>query len=410
MPDHLVIVGGGQAAAQTIQTLRQDDFGGRITLIGREIALPYQRPPLSKKYFLGALARERLYIRPKEFYAEHDIALELGTRATGLDRRSQRLSLSDGREIAYDQLLLATGARVRELDVPGVTLPGVYYLRTLGDVDAILERLASSKRLVIIGAGYIGLEIAAAARSRGLEVTLLEAADRVMSRVVCEAVSSFYHDLHTEAGSEIQYAVDITSFEGRDRVTGVLTGDGCRFPCDLVIVGIGVLPETDLAAAAGLPCDNGIVVDEFARTVDTNVLAAGDCTNHPNALFGRRIRLESVSNAIEQGKTAAMSLLGRPQAYAQVPWFWSDQFDVKLQIAGLSANADRIALRGGAQQRSFAAYYLQSGRLVAVDAINSPRDFITGKRLIAARASLDPAIIEDSTADIEAAAEPAGPR
>jgi 3-phenylpropionate/trans-cinnamate dioxygenase ferredoxin reductase subunit len=400
MLEHVVIVGGGQAAAQAIQTLRQKNFAGRITLCGEETDLPYQRPPLSKKYLAGDLTRDRLYIRPQAFYAELDVELVLGRRVTALEPASQRVTLQDGKVLEYDGLLLATGSRVRKLDTAGSTLEGIHYLRTLQDVDAILAGFPHAKRLAIVGAGYIGLEVAAVARQRGLDVSILELSGRVMPRVVCPAVSAFYHDLHTAAGSEIHYGVEVNAFEGHRRVSAVIGSDGGRYPCDIVIVGIGVVPATELAEAAGLDCNNGIVVDECARTTQAHIVAAGDCTLHPNPILGRRVRLESVPNAIEQAKTAAMSLLGHDEPYSQVPWFWSDQFDVKLQIAGLSEPDDTVVIRGDVHDRGFAAYYLQAERLVAVNAINSPKDFLRGKQLIAARATLDAEALADAAADL----------
>jgi 3-phenylpropionate/trans-cinnamate dioxygenase ferredoxin reductase subunit len=400
MLEHVVIVGGGQAAAQAIQTLRQKNFAGRITLCGEETDLPYQRPPLSKKYLAGDLTRDRLYIRPQAFYAELDVELVLGRRVTALEPASQRVTLQDGKVLEYDGLLLATGSRVRKLDTAGSTLEGIHYLRTLQDVDAILAGFPHAKRLVIVGAGYIGLEVAAVARQRGLDVSILELSGRVMPRVVCPAVSAFYHDLHTAAGSEIHYGVEVNAFEGHRRVSAVIGSDGGRYPCDIVIVGIGVVPATELAEAAGLDCNNGIVVDECARTTQAHIVAAGDCTLHPNPILGRRVRLESVPNAIEQAKTAAMSLLGHDEPYSQVPWFWSDQFDVKLQIAGLSEPDDTVVIRGDVHDRGFAAYYLQAERLVAVNAINSPKDFLRGKQLIAACATLDAEALADAAADL----------
>ena len=400
MTAHLIIVGAGQAAAQSILTLTQKSYTGRMTIVGEEPYPPYQRPPLSKRYLSGQLERQRLFLRPSAFYDKHAVSLTLGTRAERLEPDRQRLTLADGRELHYDKLLLATGSRVRRLDVPGADLPGIHYLRSIADADGILGDLAAARRLVVIGGGYIGLEVAAVARARGADVTVLEAADRVMARVVCPEVAAFYHDVHEAAGVEIHCDTAVSGFAGDTRVTGVIGDDGREYPCDFAVVGIGIVPATELAEQAGLDCHDGIVVDEHACTSEPLIYAAGDCTNHPNALLGRRLRLESVHNAIEQSKTAALSMLGTSAAYAQVPWFWSDQYDLKLQIAGISSGYDRVVLRGDPAARKFAAYYLRENRLIAVDAINSPKDFLLGKRLVAEGATLPPQRIEDTAADL----------
>ncbi len=400
MSAHLIIVGAGQAAAQSILTLTQKRYSGRVTVVGDEPYPPYQRPPLSKRYLSGELERRRLFIRPSAFYEQRGVTLTLGSRAERLEPDKQRITLGDGRELHYDNLLLATGSQVRRLDAPGAGLSGIHYLRTIADADRILCALATAKHLVIIGAGYIGLEVAAVARAHGASVTVLEAADRVMARVVCPEVAAFYRDVHEAAGVDIHCDTVVSGFAGDTHVTGVIADDGRRYPCDSVVVGIGIVPATELAEQAGIDCQDGIRVDEHACTSEPLIYAAGDCTNHPNALLGRRLRLESVHNAIEQSKTAALSLLGVTAAYAQVPWFWSDQYDLKLQIAGISKGYDRVVLRGDPAARTFAAYYLREGRLIAVDAINSPKDFLLGKRLVAEGAKLSPQRIEDTAADL----------
>ena len=403
MSDPLVIVGGGQAAAQAVQSLRQQNFAGAITLLCDEPYPPYQRPPLSKKYFAGELPRERLLLRPAAFYAEKGVALELGARVEEIEPGARRVRLRDGRTLAYDRLLLATGSRARALPVPGVDLAGVHYFRTITDVDSILASLAPAARVLLVGAGYIGLEVAASARQRGFDVTVLEAADRVMSRTVSAEISAFYDACHRAAGVTIHCGAGVKAFVGADRVTAVETSDGRKFACDVAIVGIGIEPNVELAARAGLECSNGIVVDEFARTADPNIVAAGDCTNHPLPLLERRVRLESVPNAIHQAKVAAATLLGSPSPYSEVPWFWSDQYDLKLQIAGLSTGYDEVVLRGDPAARSFAAFYLRAGQLLAVDAINSPREFIAGKKLVASRARVAPHVLRDPTIDLTTA-------
>jgi 3-phenylpropionate/trans-cinnamate dioxygenase ferredoxin reductase component len=400
MSEHLVIVGGGQAAAQAVQSLRQQSFAGPITLLSDEPYPPYQRPPLSKKYLSGELTRERLLLRPATFYAEKGVTLEQNARVEELDAGGRQLRLRDGRTLIYDRLLLATGSRVRTLDVPGATLHGVYYVRTIADVDGIAAHLRDGARVVLVGAGYIGLEVAAVVRQRGFDVTVLEAADRVMSRTVSVEVAGFYEARHRAAGVVIHTGAAVKALHGATQVTAVETADGRSLPCDVVIIGIGIVPNVELAAAAGLPCNNGIVVDEFARTSDPNICAAGDCTNHPLPLFERRVRLESVPNAIHQAKVAAATLLGAPVAYSEVPWFWSDQYDLKLQIAGLSTGFDEVVLRGDPATRSFAAFYLRGGQLIAVDAINSPKEFIAGKKLVANRARIAPDALRDAGVDL----------
>ena len=400
MAEHLVVVGGGQAAAQAVQALRQQNFAGPITLLGEEPSPPYQRPPLSKKYLAGEMPRERLLLRPASFYAEKGVTLEQNCRVAELDLPAQRVRLHDGRTLAYDRLLLATGSRVRRLDVPGTDLRGVHYLRTIGDADGITASLTPGARVLLVGAGYIGLEVAATVRQRGFDVTVLEAADRIMARAVSPEVSAFYEACHRAAGVAIYCGAAVRALHGAERVTTVETTTGQTFPCDVVIIGIGIVPNVELAAAAGLACDNGIVVDEFARTADPNVVAAGDCTNHPHPLLGRRVRLESVPNAIHQAKVAAATLLGAPAAYSEVPWFWSDQYDLKLQIVGLSTGYDEVVLRGDPATRSFAAFYLRGGQLLAVDAINRPREFLAGKKLVAARANIAAAELADPDIDL----------
>lgn len=397
---HIVIVGGGQAAAQAILTLRQKKFAGRITLVGEEELPPYQRPPLSKKYLAGELARERLFLRPLAFYEKNGVEMRLGVRAEELEPDSRRVRLDDGLSLDYDGLLLATGSRVRRLKIPGSDLPGIHYVRNVADVDRISEAVKPGNRLVVVGAGYIGLEVAAVAAAKGLTVTVLEAVDRVMARVVCPEVSQFYFDYHTRSGVDIRCGTTIDGFVGNGRVEAVSGADGEQFPCDLAIVGIGIEPVMEPASSAGLTCENGIRVDEFALTEDRAIAAAGDCANHPSLLYGHRVRLESVQNAIDQAKVAAASLLGDERTYGTVPWFWSDQYDVKLQIAGLSRNHDQVILRGDPSANSFAAFYLRDGNLQAVDAINSPKEFLLGKRLIMQRATPSPEQLADPAADL----------
>jgi len=396
----VVIVGASHAAVQAIDTLRREGHGGPIVLLGDEPFLPYNRPPLSKKYFSGELERERLLLRSAQFYEQARVDVRLGVRVTAIDRATRRLRLSDGGERGYDKLLLCLGSRNRLLEVPGYDLQGIHYLRTIADVDGIRADLGAARRLVVVGAGYIGLEAAASARHLGLEVTVLEMADRPLNRVTAPEMSSFYLQRHQRAGVSVLCGMSVTSFAGDGRVSGVVCGER-EFAADIVIVGVGVMPETALAAACGLRCENGIVVDETCQTSDPDVYAAGDCTMHPSVRYGRRLRLESVDNAVEQARTAALNICGKPARHEHVPWFWSDQYDIKLQIAGLSQGYDRAVLRGDPDTNRFALYYFAEGELIAVDAINSPKDFMTGKKWIAERKRPDLALLADPATDLK---------
>jgi 3-phenylpropionate/trans-cinnamate dioxygenase ferredoxin reductase subunit len=400
MAEHLVIVGGGQAAAQAVQTLRQQSYAETITIVGDEPFAPYQRPPLSKKYLAGEVPRDRLLLRPAAFYAEKGVALELGRRVAELDLGASALRLADGGTLRFDRLLLTTGSRVRKLEAPGATLAGVHYVRTIADVDALNASLPPSGSVVIIGGGYIGLEVAAVARQRGFAVTVLEAADRLLARVAGREVSTFFERVHRDAGVEIHCGAAVRALHGASRVESIETVDGRSIRCDVAIVAVGIVPNVELAQNAGLACANGISVDEHARTADVRVLAAGDCTSHPHPLYGRAVRLESVPNAIHQAKVAAASLLGSPSAYSEVPWFWSDQYDLKLQIAGLSHGHDDVVVRGDPASRSFAAYYLANRRLIAVDAVNSPREFLHGKKLVTSGLTIDADRLRDPQTDV----------
>jgi 3-phenylpropionate/trans-cinnamate dioxygenase ferredoxin reductase component len=382
----ILIIGGGQAGAQAIDTLRREGFGGRLVLICGEPELPYQRPPLSKKYLSGEMAADRLLFRHRAFYDEHRVELKLGRQAVRLDAAARRVELADGEHLTYDRLLLCLGAESRRLTCPGALLPGVHYLRALADIAPIQAGSKLGARVVIIGGGYIGLETAATCRKMGCEVTVLEMADRVMNRVVAPSVSQYFAREHGARGVNIICDTRVVCLEGEGRVERVVCADGTRHAADMVIVGVGAVATTDLASAAGLACDNGIVVDEYCRTSDAAIYAAGDCTNHPSLRFGRRVRLESVDNAFEQAKSAALNLLDRPVAHDRVPWFWSDQFDDKLLIVGLSQDYDRQVLRGDPASRSFSVCYLRGRELLAVEAVNHSKDYMAARKLIAERA------------------------
>jgi 3-phenylpropionate/trans-cinnamate dioxygenase ferredoxin reductase subunit len=400
MPGTIVIVGASHASVQAIDTLRREGHTGPIVLVGDEPHLPYNRPPLSKKFLSGEMELERLLLRSPHFYEQGQVDTRLGVRVTAIDRTDQRLRLSDGNELRYDNLLLCIGSRPRLLEAPGAGLKGIHYLRTIADVQGIRADLAGARRLVVVGAGYIGLEAAASARHLGLDVDVLEMADRPLNRVVAPEMSAFYTRRHEREGVRIHCNTSVVSFAGDTRVRGVVCDDR-EFPADVVIVGVGILPEMALPASAGIRCENGIVVDEQCRTSDPNIYAAGDCTNHPSVRYGRRVRLESVDNAVEQARVAALTMCGKPARHEHVPWFWSDQYDVKLQIAGLSQGYDQVVRRGDPDSGKFALYYLASGELLAVDAVNSPKDFMTGKKWIAERKHPDPVLLADPATDLK---------
>ncbi|MBS0367392.1 MAG: FAD-dependent oxidoreductase [Proteobacteria bacterium] len=396
MVEHVVIVGGGQAAVQAVDVLRRKGFKGELSLVGEEPTLPYQRPPLSKKYLSGALERERLAIRPETYYAGHAVKTWLGRRAVQIERAAQRLRLDDGSTLPYDALLLATGSLPRPLPAPGVELAGVHFLRTMADADRIRAQWADARNVVVIGGGYIGLETAATARGLGKEVTVIEMADRVMNRVTSPELSAFYEAEHARHGVRIVNNEKVQELRGdAGRVRSVITASGAEHPADVVIVGVGVLPADQLAREAGLACDNGILSDEHCRTSDPNIYAAGDCANHPNRHYGRRMRLESVDNAFEQAGTAALNILGDVTPHDKLPWFWSDQYDLKLVIVGVCTGYDTAVLRGSPAQRSFSVCYLRDGEFIAIDTVNAPKDQIAARKLIGAHGRPDSARLAD---------------
>lgn len=403
MSGSIVIVGGGQGASQAIDALRRRGHTGPITLVADEPALPYQRPPLSKKYLAGSLAVDRMMIRHQAFYEDHRVDLRLGRRATAIDRARRRVTLDDGSTLDYGLLLLATGSRPRRLAAPGAELGGIHYLRTMADADALRDEARPGRRAVIVGGGYIGLEVAATCRELGVEVTLLEMADRIMNRVASEPVSAYFHAEHVRHGVDIRLGARVQAFEGDSsgRVRAVHCADGARHAADFVVAGIGVLPEDQLARESGLACDNGIRVDEQCRTDDSLIYAIGDCTNHPSRHYGQRVRLESVDNAFEQANSAAANMLGTPTVHDRVPWFWSDQYHHKLIIVGLSLGHDRVVLRGDPAGHSFSCCYLRAGELIAVDTVNQARDQMAARKLVAARARPDPARLADPSVPLK---------
>ncbi len=376
------MVGASHAGVQVAASLRQEGWDGEVVVIGDEAALPYHRPPLSKAYLLGRSSREELAIRKTEFYAKQEIRLVRAT-VNRIDREAGCVVTSEGETLAYDGLALCTGGRARRLSLPGSDLPGIHYLRVFADVEAIRESAVPGRHAVIIGGGYIGLETAASLRALGLEVTVLEAAERVLERVTAPEVSAFYERVHREAGVVIRSRALVESLVGDLRVREAILAGGERIPADLVIVGVGLVPSVELAVDAGLEVEDGIVIDDHARTSDARIVAAGDCASHRMARYDRVVRLESVPSAAEQAKTAAATLCGRERPIASLPWFWSDQYDLKLQIAGLNTGYDEVVINGDpASDRDFSCYYLQRGRLIAADCVNRPRDFVWAKQAL----------------------------
>ena len=397
-----IIIGAGHAGGELAIALRNEGWEGRILLLGEEAHLPYHRPPLSKAYLAGSVEKSSLSIRPQMAYDKANVEFIGGVRVSRIDRANQRLELADGSQLAYDRLAIATGGRPRPLSVPNAAVAqrcaNFHYLRTLDDVEQIRAQLAPGKRLAIVGGGYIGLEVAASAIAQGLQVTVLEALPRVLQRVTAAELSAYYERKHREAGVDIRTGVQVADLEVTgDTVTAVLCADGSRLAADLVVVGIGLLANTELAAEAGLQVDNGILVDEHAQTSDPHIYAAGDCTNHPNALLGRRLRLESVPNALEQSRVAAANMAGKAKTYASVPWFWSDQYELKLKMVGLAEGFERLVLRGDPATDSFSAFYLKGDKVLAADTVNRPQDFIAAKRLVAEGIAVTDAQLADDS-------------
>ena len=395
----IVVVGGGQAAATLVARLRSKGHEGPITLIGEEPVLPYQRPPLSKGYLLGDMALERLFLRPESWYADNAVTLRLGQPVTAIDTAARTVAIG-GETLAYDHLALTTGAVPHRLPAAiGGALGGVHVVRTLADVDAMAPDLKPGGRALIVGGGYIGLEAAAVARKLGLSVTLVELADRILKRVASPETSDWFRALHAAHGVDIREGTGLERLTGEGRVSGARLSDGTALDIDVAIVGVGVAPATALARAAGLTIDNGIAVDDRGRTSAPQVWAAGDCTSFP--WRGRRIRLESVQNAIDQAEAVADNILGADTPYDAKPWFWSDQYDAKLQIAGLNTGYDRIVTRPGEHENAVSYWYFAAGTLLAVDAMNDSRAYMVGKRLIEMGRTPDPAAIADPATNLK---------
>ncbi|MGA7781743.1 MAG: FAD-dependent oxidoreductase [Paraburkholderia sp.] len=397
MDDTCIIVGASHAAAQLAPSLRQEGWKGPIVVIGDEPCLPYHRPPLSKAYLLGEKNADDLLIRTADVYARFGIEFRLSERVVAINRGSKTVTLRGGEVLSYGKLAICTGTRVRSVTLPGSSLGGIHYLRNIGDIDRIRTDVRAEGSAVIVGGGYIGLETAAVLTRLGMRVSVLEMAPRVLARVTAPQVSEFFERVHREEGVAIRTNIAVSGFEGGTRVERVICVDGTRLPADLVIVGIGVTPNVELAEQANLSTDNGVLVDACARTSDPDIVAVGDCTMHPSPLYGY-IRLESVPNATEQAKSAAATLCGKEKPYQALPWFWSDQYDIKLQMAGLNHGYDQVAVRGDrATGRSFSAFYLKNGKLVAADCINRPQEFMFSKKLIAEHIEVSPAHLADES-------------
>ena len=388
--ENLVIVGAGQSAIQCITSLRKEDYSGLITLVGEEEHLPYQRPPLSKGFLEDTVSNERLYFKKLEFFIENKVQLKLGTKAEEIDIENNNIHLSDNTKLSFDKLVFATGSNVRKLDFPGKDLNSIHYLRGLDDALSIKKDLQTKQNIVVVGAGYIGLEVAAIAAKQNKSVTVIEMADRVMNRTVDPQISDYYLNLHQKNGVTFKFNTSLKEIVGTNNPEKVICSDGTEVQADMVIIGAGIMPNVELAENAGLSCDNGIVVNEFGKTDHANIYACGDCTNHPNKLLNKKIRLESVHNAMEQSKTVASSIINKSLAYNQIPWFWSDQYDHKLQIVGLSGDHDKVTMRGDMSEAKFMMFYTKDEKLIAVDAVNNSKEFLICKKLVANKVTIKP--------------------
>ena len=388
--ENLVIVGAGQSAIQCITSLRKEDYPGLITLVGEEEHLPYQRPPLSKGFLEDTVSNERLYFKKLEFFIENKVQLKLGTKAEEIDIENNNIHLSDNTKLSFDKLVFATGSSVRKLDFPGKDLNSIHYLRGLDDALSIKKDLQTSQNIVVVGAGYIGLEVAAIAAKQNKSVTVIEMADRVMNRTVDPQISDYYLNLHQKNGVTFKFNTSLQEIIGTNNPEKVVCSDGSEVAADMVVIGAGIMPNVELAENAGLSCDNGIVVNEFGKTDHADIYACGDCTNHPNKLLNKKIRLESVHNAMEQSKTVASSIINKSLAYNQIPWFWSDQYDHKLQIVGLSGDHDKVIIRGDMSEAKFMLFYTKDDKLIAVDAVNNSKEFLICKKLVANKVTIKP--------------------
>ena len=393
---HVVIVGAGHAGGTVASLLRQYGHAGPITLIGDEPIAPYQRPPLSKAWLKGEADAESLALRPLAYYAENNIDFRPNVRAAKLERSDRKLVLSNGETLSYDFLILATGARAIALPIPGADLKGVMFLRTAADAEALKAQVGPGKRLAVVGGGYIGLEVAASGRALGAEVVVLERESRLLARVANEVLSTFFREFHEKHGVRFELGCSVVGFEGRDgHVAGVRLADGRVLPCDAAVVGVGAHPNDELASESGLETARGVVVDLEARTADPHIFAIGDVAHRPMPIYGRMFRMESVPNALEQAKQAASAITGRPPPPGEVPWQWSDQYDLKLQIAGYAFDVDEIVIRGDPASGKFAVFHMAGDQLQSVEAVNSPQEFMGGRLLIGNRKAVDKSKLAD---------------
>lgn len=398
----ILVIGGGHAGAGVVASLRQSGFDGRLIMVSAEPELPYQRPPLSKAFLVNKVKAEQMLLRPEAFYAKQNIDLMLNCTVTNIDIKNKTATLSDGNSLDWHELILACGSKPRHLPIPGANLANVFYLRTLADSRKIRAALDSCRTVTIVGGGYIGLEVAASTCQANKQVTVLEMEDRILQRVTSPAMSAFYHSVHESHGVTIRTHTTVTALVGKNgAVTSVQTASNDELPSDMVVIGVGVLPVIGLAEAVGIECNNGILVDERCRTSAPHVWAIGDCTNHPNRIFNRRLRLESVPNATDQARVVAANLTGGDKIHDAVPWFWSDQYDLKLQMAGFSGGADTEALRGDEQSQRFARFYWKDGTLIGVDAINCPQEFMLCRKLLEAGIQVEPETLADQNINLK---------
>ena len=384
----IIIIGGGQAGCQTATSLRALGFLGEISIYCSENYLPYQRPPLSKKFLLGELDKERLFFKPEKFYRDNNINFFLNSYVAKIEKENKKIFLNNNEEDSYDKLVIATGTKPREIDVDKDIAKNIFYLRSIDDVLEIKGKVQSSKKVAIIGGGYIGLEVAAILKKLGLSVTIIEMAGRILERVTSQIISDFYTKVHNEEGVKILTNTSVESITKKSKDMEILTNNGA-ISADFVVVGIGVIPCDELASESGLKVQNGILVNEFCETSEKDIYSAGDCTVHPNSYYNKDIRLESVHNAIEQGKTVASSIMNKKTPYNQIPWFWSDQYNLKLQIAGLCIDYDDIIVRGNSDNRSFAVFYMKDNYMIASDCINCPGEHMMSRRIISDKIIVD---------------------
>ena len=400
MSNDVVIIGSGHAGGMTAILLRQQDYHGLITLIGEEAYLPYQRPPLSKGFLAGEIEQERLYLKKQSYFEKNNIHVIKDKKVLNIDRDNKNIFLNDRKQIEYGKLVIATGSVPNKINT-SCRETNLYYLRTITDALKIQRALKDKNKITIIGAGYIGLEIASIAVRKNINITIIEMEDRVMSRVLCPVVSDFFQKKHEAEGVKFKFNVSVIDIEDSHNQKQIKCSDGTVMDTDAVVIGVGIKPNVELAIDSGLVCQDGIVVDENGQTSDESIFAAGDCTNHPNGFYQKRLRLESVHNAVEQAKSVAASIIGEKKPYHQVPWFWSDQYDLKLQIAGISHNHDQYIIRGSMEEEKFTVFYLQKKKIIAVDTINNLKEFLNGKKLIAMGAEIPPEILQNKDTDLK---------